>query len=70
MMPGEGWPNWRADYSSEAILATEPLLLVRGDPTRDILQTRDIVGVWKGGVAADREGYRTELQKGKNQIQK
>jgi hypothetical protein len=45
-------------------------LLVRGDPTRDILRTRDIVGVWKGGVAADREGYRTELQKVKNQTQK
>ena len=43
---------------------------MRGDPTRDILQTRDIVCVWKGGVAADREDYRTELQKGKNQIQK
>jgi imidazolonepropionase-like amidohydrolase len=30
------------------------LLLVRGDPTRDITATRDISGVWKGGVYFDR----------------
>jgi imidazolonepropionase-like amidohydrolase len=33
------------------------LLLVRGDPTTDILATRDIAGVWKLGVPLDREGY-------------
>jgi len=34
------------------------LLLVRGDPTLDISATRQIVGVWKLGVAADRESFR------------
>lgn len=30
------------------------LVLVEGDPTADILATRAIVGVWKGGIAAER----------------
>ena len=30
------------------------LLLVRGDPTRDIAATRDIVHVWRSGVEFDR----------------
>jgi imidazolonepropionase-like amidohydrolase len=34
------------------------LLLVRGDPTRDIRTTRDIVAIWKQGVGVDRERYR------------
>jgi len=38
------------------------LLLVRGDPTRDIVATRDIVRIWKEGLAVDRDAYRTELQ--------
>ena len=40
-----GWirPGMRAD-----------LLLVEGDPTRDILATRNIVAVWKRGVAIKR----------------
>ena len=33
------------------------LLLVEGDPTRDITATRAIVGVWKGGEAIDRESF-------------
>jgi len=33
------------------------LLLVNGDPTRDIMATRDIAGIWKGGVAIDRSVY-------------
>jgi imidazolonepropionase-like amidohydrolase len=37
------------------------LLLVRGDPTTDIRATRDIVGVWKQGVLADRDAYRAEV---------
>ncbi|HEY6392631.1 MAG TPA: amidohydrolase family protein [Bryobacteraceae bacterium] len=33
------------------------LLLVDGDPTRNILDTRNIAGVWKAGVAVDRKSY-------------
>jgi imidazolonepropionase-like amidohydrolase len=39
------------------------LLLVKSDPTRDILETRDIVEVWKAGVEADRASYRAEVEK-------
>lgn len=39
------------------------LVLVDGDPTTDILRTRAIVGVWKRGVAVDREGYRAAIEK-------
>ena len=31
------------------------LLLVRGDPTKDIYSTRDIVAIWKRGARIDRE---------------
>jgi imidazolonepropionase-like amidohydrolase len=31
------------------------LLLVRGDPTKDVTATRDIISVWRGGVELDRE---------------
>jgi imidazolonepropionase-like amidohydrolase len=49
---GEIAPGKRAD-----------LLLVKGDPTRDITATRDIVAVWKVGVQDDREAYRTQIAK-------
>jgi hypothetical protein len=35
------------------------LVLVDGDPTADILATRDIVAVWRNGAPVDREGART-----------
>lgn len=37
------------------------LVLVEGDPTADVLQTRAIVRVWKLGVAADRDAFRAEV---------
>jgi imidazolonepropionase-like amidohydrolase len=33
------------------------LLLVDGDPTRDVRATRKIVGVWRAGVAVDRDAF-------------
>jgi imidazolonepropionase-like amidohydrolase len=39
------------------------LVLVNGDPTTDILATRDIVTIWKRGAAVDREAFRAELAK-------
>jgi imidazolonepropionase-like amidohydrolase len=38
------------------------LLLVRGDPTVDIRQTRDIAGVWKEGRRLDRDAWRAQLE--------
>lgn len=37
------------------------LLLVRGDPTKDILATRDIVSIWKAGRRIDRASYREQV---------
>jgi imidazolonepropionase-like amidohydrolase len=34
------------------------LILVDGDPTADVTATRSIAGVWKGGIAFDRETFR------------
>ena len=38
-------------------------LLVSGDPAANILATRDIVAVWKGGRTVDRAGYLEEAKK-------
>jgi imidazolonepropionase-like amidohydrolase len=39
------------------------LVLVNGDPTADIRQTRDIVAVWKAGHAIDRAGWKAAVAK-------
>lgn len=39
------------------------LLLVDGDPTANILATRNIVAIWKQGMRFDREAYRTALER-------
>ncbi|HWE28171.1 MAG TPA: CIA30 family protein [Polyangia bacterium] len=39
------------------------LVLVAGDPTKDIRRTRAIVGVWKRGVPIDRDAYRSAIEK-------
>lgn len=46
------------------------LVLVRGDPTRDIKSTRNIVSVWKDGEQVDREAYRLEVEKEKQDLNK
>jgi imidazolonepropionase-like amidohydrolase len=38
------------------------LVLVDGDPTRDIQATRKIVGVWRAGHAIDRSAYRVSAE--------
>lgn len=43
--------------------ARADLLLVTGDPSRDILATRDIVAVWEGGVRVDRDAWRAKVEK-------
>jgi imidazolonepropionase-like amidohydrolase len=43
------------------------LLLVNGDPSRGILATRDIAGVWKDGVPADRASFSAAVAKEKEQ---
>lgn len=46
------------------------LVLVAGDPTRDIAATRAIVGVWKGGVRLDREAWAERIAQAKAQFGK
>ena len=41
------------------------LVLVNGDPSKDIKHTRAIVGVWKRGVRVDRESLRSQISRQK-----
>ena len=45
-------------------------MLVKGDPTQDILATRDIVSVWKLGTEDDRASYRAAIEKTKQDATK
>jgi len=44
------------------------LVLVKGDPTKDIKITRNIVDVWKEGVRLDREKYLAIVTKQKERV--
>ena len=44
------------------------LLLVEGDPTRDVAATRAIVGVWKLGVPVDRAAFRADVAKSRAEV--
>jgi imidazolonepropionase-like amidohydrolase len=39
------------------------LLLIKGDPTKDITETRNIKGVWLQGKKLDRDSYLSEIKK-------
>jgi hypothetical protein len=46
------------------------LVLIKGDPTQDILATRDIISVWKLGAEDDRATYRAAIEKSKQDAAK
>jgi imidazolonepropionase-like amidohydrolase len=52
--------NWR-DRGRIAEGMRADMLLVEGDPTTDIYATRNIRGVWKSGIAFDREAWRQHV---------
>jgi imidazolonepropionase-like amidohydrolase len=51
-----------ADRGTIAAGRRADLVLVDGDPTTTIADTRKIVAVWRGGVAFDREAYRGRIE--------
>ena len=52
--------SWR-DRGRIAAGMRADMLLVEGDPTADISATRNIRGVWKSGIAFDREAWRQHV---------
>jgi imidazolonepropionase-like amidohydrolase len=57
------------DRGRIAVGARADLLLVRGDPTRDITATRDIVAVWKAGHAIDRDAWKTRVEEARAAVE-
>ena len=51
------------DRGQIAVGKRADLLLVNGDPTADIRQTRDIVAVWKDGYQIDRAAWKASVAK-------
>lgn len=49
---------------------TADLVLVKGDPTKNINATRNIVAVWKNGLKMDRNAYRLAVKKEKELAEK
>jgi len=45
------------------------LVLVRGDPIKDIKVTRNIVEVWRGGVKVNRKNYEVAVEKEKKSLE-
>jgi len=45
------------------------LLLVKGDPTKDILNSRNIFLVWREGIKVDRSQYLASVDKAKKDIE-
>jgi imidazolonepropionase-like amidohydrolase len=54
-----------ADRGEIAVGKRADLLLVKGDPTTSIKDTRNIVSVWKVGVKDDRDAYRAQVDQEK-----
>lgn len=50
------------DRGQVAVGLRADLLLVQGDPSVDILATRDIERIWKCGMQVDRQSYREQLE--------
>jgi len=49
------------DRGEIAVGKRADLVLVNGDPSKDITATRDIAAVWKGGVRFDREAFGKQI---------
>ena len=61
------WPAQSFDLGDRGTIGVgmrADLLLVKGDPTKDITATRNIVSVWKRGVLMDREAVRARFEAG------